>query len=1325
MKYGSKFTIENIPENPENLLKDIFDKCINQTVEHAKENEIVADHIGAIISSQLLDRDIYIPIRKIQVDTVDNILNEFLKVSQSKSDRGSLWGEPFNVVVHAIGASQLPTKKTIRGSAPSSTQQQQQQQLNNQENTDHLILVNNRDNYCLFHALELTRKHDTKELGHRSTFCRYHNQRLQQQHEDIKELMLAANIQLWEQDYCATIYVPIIVNYWNKRYEKEGFRFKVFVFENNGSTRLSFSYGDNTFNTPISIYHKENHFEGVRNVGALFGKGYKYCFTCNKRYRRAQDHDKSCKSCCLHCGRVGIGMPCPVINDFNKKCNECMKQFWNEECFIHHNKNNNCRRSKQCEKCGVIWNVKAYSQDPSKHHICGNKWCKNCNQFHNAERGCYIRPLTLKKPVPYRLITFDFESTQHEQLDFNNRLHQVNFIAATIICTECMEDENIWRKMLQQQGKFCRICGPHRNITFSKRPFFKTTIDHMIVTENPLSDFVQWIIFGLDRKYTTMAYSHFGGRYDMVMAFREIFLRGIVPSMIRRGNKLYQLLVPKTQKGCEVIFRDSFNLCPVALGRLVGAFGLKIQEKQFFPHLTNNPKNYDITLPALPPKNEYMYGSMSTDKQREFDLWYSKEKYSSFCLNEALAEYCTNDVQILTEALIEFRKRFLKISCTKNINEASDGIDILRESMTIASACMKHFRLNHLKPEHLAIVPEKGYDSCDTQSELALKYLEWYAEKNDVEIQTAHSPNGEKLIAGRFRVDGYIEEEDRAIEVHGCVWHACPKHFGDQLDKIMPNGKTVGAIRAADNERLEILLQNIRQVDVVWECDIKRMLSRDKNMRKAFKNYRDKGPIKIRDCFFGGRTGPSRMYFNAGDNYIIKYLDFNSLYPSTIATTSFPIGHPKIHIAPKQQQQVNWTRSEQIPYKGILKVFLVPPEKLEVPVMPIKFDDRLLFPLCRRCSLDFPRGDVIPNYSCPHLEDERGWVSTCTSLELSEALNEGYRVTSFYRALYYEKWDDQLFKNYVAEFMSMKIHASGFPPSINTPEKEDEFIEKSASRFGIQLKRELMIPDKAMRYISKLMLNSLWGRFSLRNTLAKSHVTNSPAELRDFLQNKSIQINSVDSLTNETILITYESIEEFTSEHETSNIILSLWTTSMARIHLLRAMKKVASEPNCTLLYGDTDSLLFAYPINQECPLKDGPYLGDLAEEYEDCIIKEYVGGACKAYGLRMLEKSSLKEKTVLRVRGITLSGDVCKKFHFDSFKDIVLKYGRINNSEIEQNNEEEEDNDVMIVNYPNFLKPNIKAGRVCSTELNKKFCPIILKGIVTKDYKIVDFGYK
>uniref|UniRef100_A0A914NTF1 Uncharacterized protein n=1 Tax=Meloidogyne incognita TaxID=6306 RepID=A0A914NTF1_MELIC len=72
-------------------------------------------------------------------------------------------------------------------------------------------------------------------------------------------------------------------------------------------------------------------------------------------------------------------------------------------------------------------------------------------------------------------------------------------------------------------------------------------------------------------------------------------------------------------------------------------------------------------------------------------------------------------------------------------NKAHNGIDVLRESMTIASACMNHFRTNHLKENHLALVPEKGYDNVDNQSRLALKFMKWYEEEHGVKIQTAHS----------------------------------------------------------------------------------------------------------------------------------------------------------------------------------------------------------------------------------------------------------------------------------------------------------------------------------------------------------------------------------------------------------------------------------------------------------------------------------------------------------------------------------------------------------------------------------------------------------
>ncbi|KAL7079245.1 hypothetical protein ACQ4LE_001596 [Meloidogyne hapla] len=156
-------------------------------------------------------------------------------------------------------------------------------------------------------------------------------------------------------------------------------------------------------------------------------------------------------------------------------------------------------------------------------------------------------------------------------------------------------------------------------------------------------------------------------------------------------------------------------------------------------------------------------------------------------------------------------------------------------------------------------------------------------------------------------------------------------------------------------------------------------------MRKAFADYHNKGPIKIRDSYFGGRTGPAHMYFDADkEQHKIAYLDFNSLYPSTIATTSFPVGHPKVHVVPLSEQKVYWTRSDQIPFKGILKVFIIPPQELEVPVIPVKFDERLLFPLCRKCALAYPDGANIKDYHCPHNDEERGWVSTCTSIELEE-----------------------------------------------------------------------------------------------------------------------------------------------------------------------------------------------------------------------------------------------------------------------------------------------------------------------------------------------------
>uniref|UniRef100_A0A183CBZ4 DNA-directed DNA polymerase n=1 Tax=Globodera pallida TaxID=36090 RepID=A0A183CBZ4_GLOPA len=339
----------------------------------------------------------------------------------------------------------------------------------------------------------------------------------------------------------------------------------------------------------------------------------------------------------------------------------------------------------------------------------------------------------------WRLVTFDLETMQHAPAnpDFpERRKHEVNFITAEITCPDCISSGE-WKESLC--GRSCNICGPHRTITFSQMPFNGTVVDKQIVSRHPLVDFVKWILYKLPLQFDTVAYSHFGGRFDMVLVFRELFMEGLNPSMIKKGNRLFEMKVKnRRKKNPNVIFRDSWNLIPGPLASMV-----------------------------------------------------------------PIAEF------------LEMTKRLAGSNGKADraaYKTPHNGIDPVRYCVTIASACMRHFRTNHLRPGHLALVPEKGYDSCgDNQSELALNFMEWYAEK-----------------VGNFRLDGWIESQQKGMEIHGCVWHACCRCYPDE-EMVMPCG--------------------------------------------------DGGPINIRGCFMGGRTGALKLFHAAAPDEKISYYDFTSLYP--------------------------------------------------------------------------------------------------------------------------------------------------------------------------------------------------------------------------------------------------------------------------------------------------------------------------------------------------------------------------------------------------------------------------------------------------------------
>lgn len=82
---------------------------------------------------------------------------------------------------------------------------------------------------------------------------------------------------------------------------------------------------------------------------------------------------------------------------------------------------------------------------------------------------------------------------------------------------------------------------------------------------------------------------------------------------------------------------------------------------------------------------------------------------------------------------------------------------------------MRIFRAKFLKSDHLAIVPERGYERSDRQSAIAIKYLEWRAHRDGVCIQHAYN-GGEKRVmvdSKLYKLDGWVEGEGRAIEFLG------------------------------------------------------------------------------------------------------------------------------------------------------------------------------------------------------------------------------------------------------------------------------------------------------------------------------------------------------------------------------------------------------------------------------------------------------------------------------------------------------------------------------------------------------------------------------
>ena len=935
----------------------------------------------------------------------------------------------------------------------------------------------------------------------------------------------------------------------------------------------------------IYLLKTRNHFDVVKSMTAFYDSPY-YCQECKKTYTKRDKH--MCPSKCLSCFTYAKERKCDGKEIVCEKCN---RKFFGKRCFKNHLKNRTkvegktdvvCNTVKKCLDCNRIITGKYVNS-----HKCGYSECNNCNKYVGKNHKCFMKKVKAKGGycmVSSKKPCKNNDSSKKKGWCYSCRTYTEKYIFYDFEATQ--------------------NTGTHTvNLSIAQ------DFDGNEYVHNSIDEFCKYFLNDKYKGYTFIAHNSKG--YDSHFVLKWLIDQGIKPYCIYNGAKIMFMELPKL----SIRFIDSLNFLQMPLKSFPKTFGMNELKKGYFPHYFNKKCNENYVGP-IPSKKHYGYNQMKPDERAKFLKWYDdrlSENYV-FDFEKEIIDYCRSDVDILRRSLIKFCEDFIQL----------ENIDPLRY-ITIASVCMTIYRSNYMPKKTIAIVPE--YAKTDNFSKMSIMWLNYMS--NGANIQHALN-GGEKVLTigdKTYKVDRFCEETNTVYEFYGCFWHGCPNCYKpniinskSQRDMGTLNNQTIG-------KRDTIKNAGYNHVST-YECQ----LTKNKDFQKFAKNFTQEivEPLNPRDAFYGGRTNATKLLYNFKENECGRYVDFCSLYPTVQYYQKYPIGHPTKIFNPEKYDK-SWY--------GLIKCKVVPPRKLYHPVLPqrIKVDnyEKLIFTLCKRCA------ETRNQNKCKHSDNERSFIGTWTTDEVNEAIKKGYKVLETYEVWNFDKTSDDLFKGYIRRFMKIKLESSKY--DFKTKEEETNFKLKIKESLDIDIEKFEF--NAGLRSISKLCLNSLWGKFGQRSNMSQTKYVTEFSEFHEILLGDKLGNKNFQFINDDMVQMTYNFKDQFVDNSNNTNIYIACFTTSHAKLMLYDKLDYL----NEKVLYFDTDSIIYADDNTKN--IETGDMLGDMTDEISGKGISSFVSTGPKSYSFKYgddQQKSAIK--------GFTLNHENNNRLNHDSLSKIVKK---------------------------------------------------------------------
>ena len=572
----------------------------------------------------------------------------------------------------------------------------------------------------------------------------------------------------------------------------------------------------------ISLYYHNNHFDTITSLPGFLNRHY-FCHRCHKSYDCTTDH--LCPTMCRSCRGFGC-----VYEGAGIVCNECNRLFKNQSCYDHHKEPINgggrsvCQVIRKCEKCGKAMDVR-HIKDGG--HICGKK-CPTCGvilESEDVDHQCYIQPMEQEEESNYNhLLFFDFEATQE------HGIHHPN------LCVVYDEEKEV----------------------------------ALFQGEDTLKEFCQWLLTPQHKGCIVIAHNFQG--YDGYFITKFLNENAIHYEIIYRGAKILSMTIPML----NIKFIDSLNFIPMGLAKFPKTFAQPELCKGYFPHLFNKDENQNYVGP-IPCQDDYGVNFMKPAGREAFIAWHQEQVENNYVFDfrKEIIKYCRSDVDILAKCCLLYREMFR--------NETD--IDPFDKALTIASYCHQVYRTNFLQKDTIPIFSHARQLKTN-QSVKAVKWLSFTAEKEDIHIQ--HVRNGGEKRVGNYSLDGYCEETHTAYEFQGCFWHGkglcdvmytnlekyeclfpflgCPECYKNREGVNSNNQKTMEQLYKDTMRKVKYLKDQGFKVEQKWECELKKELEQDGEMKQFFQDHEIVDPLQPRAAFYGGRTNAAKLFHQCQGN---------------------------------------------------------------------------------------------------------------------------------------------------------------------------------------------------------------------------------------------------------------------------------------------------------------------------------------------------------------------------------------------------------------------------------------------------------------------------